>query len=384
MAELSQVELSCIAESGDPQGSLTVLQAPELASQEEVEDLLLCLRDGTVLRLFLSGLVGPIGPLSGETSACLRAGFTGVDLRAMMLAGVAAGEEAQVMADGMAAFLLAISCLNEDEWAIAAPALGMALEDRETLQCVMRELEGPAGVADALQPADGGPPLAFFAAAIGCGMSAVDLASMTAPPTTTGAGPSGADVIAPINIQDPAAFTSELSATEQSCVSEAVEPEQFGLVLGNPELFPDVANQLIQCFEDETLLRLFITGLIGLSGPLSAESSACIRGGTAGIDMRSVMSAGIEGDEQTAMVGSMSAMMVALSCLNDTEWEAASAQLGVDPAQRESAQCVMEQLGGPEGMATALQSEDGSGVFTIMFAALDCGLQMEAGAGPGG
>ena len=383
LAELSQVELTCIAESGDLQGTLTTLQAPELASPEEIEELLLCLRDGTVLRLFLSGLIGPIGPLSGETSACLRAGFTGVDLRSIMLAGVAGGEEGQVMADSMAAFLLAMSCLNEDEWEIAAPAMGMASSDRETLQCVMRELEGPAGVAAALQPADGGPPLTFFAAAIGCGMSTSDLTSMTAPSTTTGPGPSGDGMIAPINLEDPAAFAMELSDTEQSCISETVAPEQLALVLSAPDFFPAETDAITQCFEEETLLRVFITGLIAPTGPLSAETSACVRGGMEGIDLRSMMSSGAE-EDQAAMVDGMSAMIVALSCLNDAEWQEASATLGVDPGQRESAQCAIEQLGGPEGLAEALQSEDGSGFIALLSTALACGLQMELGTAPGG
>ena len=385
LAELSQVELTCIAESGDLQGTLTTLQAPELASPEEVEELLLCLRDGTVLRLFLSGLIGQTGPLSVETSACLRSGFTGVNLRSMMLAGLAGGQEGQVMADSMAAFLLAMSCLNEDEWEITAPAMGMASSDRETLQCVMRELEGPAGVAAALQPADGGPPLAFFAAAIGCGMSPGDVTSMTAPPATPGgAEPSEGVVITPVNLEDPVAFTSELSDTEQSCVSEAVEPGQLGLVLSTPELFPEIASKLIQCFEAETVLRLFITGLISPTGPLSPQTSTCIRSGLEGIDLRSVMAADTQADNQEVMVGGISAMMVTLSCLNDAEWQAASTVLGMDPGQRESAQCAMEQLGGAEGLATALQAEDGSGFVALLSAALVCGLQMEPGAGSGG
>ena len=74
------------------------------------------------------------------------------------------------MAGGMAAFFLTFSCLDEDEWAAAAPALDMAPGDRETLQCVMKALGGPEGVAAALQPAGGGPPAAFFEAAMGCGM----------------------------------------------------------------------------------------------------------------------------------------------------------------------------------------------------------------------
>lgn len=383
LAELSQVELTCIAESGDLQGTLTTLQAPELASPEEVEELLLCLRDGTVLRLFLSGLIGPIGPLSGETSACLRAGFTGVDLRSIMLAGVAGGQEGQVMADSMAAFLLAMSCLNEDEWEIAAPAMGMASSDRETLQCVMRELEGPAGVAAALQPADGGPPLAFFAAAVGCGMSTDVMVSMVDADTPATAAPAAAG-IAPLNLNDPSAFMSQLSPAEQSCIPAGVDPQQLGQILSPSGSLSPEADSLFQCLEDETLLRIFITGLIGLTEPLSVESSACIRVGAEGIDLRSLISPGGEAGEQNAMFVSMSAFMLTLSCLNDEEYQAASATTGMDPGEKEDLQCVMEQLGGPEGMAEAMQAEDESGFIAILTAAFTCGVQLEMGTAPGG
>ena len=43
---------------------------------------------------------------------------------------------------------------------------------------------------------------------------------------------------------------------------------------GLPRLLvpPEETAALIQCLEDETLLRLFLTGLIGQTGPLSAET----------------------------------------------------------------------------------------------------------------
>ena len=41
----------------------------------------------------------------------------------------------------------------------------------------------------------------------------------------------------------------------------------------------------------------------------------------------------------------------------------------------------MQEMGGPEAMAQALQSEDGTGIFSLMSAALQCGLQMEMSPG---
>ena len=170
LAGLSDAERSCVPENSDPQALMALLGAPELASPDEAEQLIQCLEDETLMRLFLTGLIGKAGTLREETSECIRRGFSGFDLRSMMLTSAAGGDEEADMAGGMAAFFLTLSCLDEDEWAAAAPALDMAPGDREALQCVMEALGGPEGVAAALQPAGGGPPAAFFEAAMGCGM----------------------------------------------------------------------------------------------------------------------------------------------------------------------------------------------------------------------
>ena len=381
--ELSQAELACVAESGASQQLLTALQAPEMASPEEFAELSACLRNDTLLRLYLTGIVGPqAGPLSGETSECIRAGFAELDLRSMML-DASAGEE---RADDMA-FHAAIFCLNAAEWSASAPALGLHPNYREWIQCLTRELGGPEAET-ALQSFEQGElSFALAAAAVACGMTEADITALTmgVPVVETGEDTSG---IAPLNmegIQDPMAFMAQLSEGEQSCISGIAEPQQLALILSNPETAtPEQMNAFVQCLEDETLLRIFVTGLIGLTSPLSAESSECVRGGVEGIDLRSMMSGGADHDEQAAMVNSMSAFMLTLSCLNDAEWQAASAATGMDPGEREDFQCVMDQLGGPEGMAAALQSEDGSGFIQILSAAIACGVQMESLAGPGG
>ena len=106
-----------------PRRSWRWLGVPELASPDEAEQLIQCLEDETLMRLFLTGLIGQAGTLSEETSECIRGGFSGFDLRSMMLASAAGGDEEAGMVGGMAAFFLTLSCLEEDEWAAAAPAL---------------------------------------------------------------------------------------------------------------------------------------------------------------------------------------------------------------------------------------------------------------------
>ena len=185
-------------------------------------------------------------------------------------------------------------------------------------------------------------------------------------------------MIAPLNMDDPQAFMSELSASEQNCLSENSGPQRLMALLSAPELAsPEETAELIQCLEDETLLRLFLTGLIGQSGPLSAETSTCVRSGFADFDFRAVMLAGVvESDEEAAMVGSMAAFLLTLSCLNEEEWQAAGPSLGMGPDDLESLQCVMNELGGAEGLAAALQPDAGGPPMAFFGAAMGCGLQM--------
>ena len=147
---------------------------PDMLSPEKAAELFQCLEHETLLRLFLSALTGQTGPLSGETSACVRSGFADFDLRAIMLATASESEEAAAVMGGVAGFLVALSCLNEEEWRVAGPSLGFGPDDREGLQCVMDELGGPQGVAAALQPDDAGPPVAFFSTAAACGVQFVE------------------------------------------------------------------------------------------------------------------------------------------------------------------------------------------------------------------
>ena len=383
VSELSQVELACVAESESSQKLLAALQAPDTASPREFAELSVCLRNDTLLRLYLTGIIGhQAGPLSGETSECIRAEFTGVDLRSIMLASYTGDEE-----EGDMALRGVIFCLNEEEWSAAAPRLRLHLNYREWLQCLEQELGGPEEAAAALEPSEQGPSFALVAAVVGCGMTEADLTALImgvpAPATETG---DSMSVIAPLGIEDPMAFMSGLSAGEQSCISANVDPQQLAQILNAPGLAPAETDAAIQCLEDETLLRIFITGLIGLTEPLSMETSECVRSGVEGINLRSMMSGGAEHDEQAAMVNSMSAFMLTLSCLNDGEWQAASAATGMDPGERENFQCVMQELGGPEGMAEALQSmevgEDAA-LSTFLFAAIQCGVSPESVGGGG-
>ena len=169
-SDLSDAELSCLSEIGDPQQLVTLMNSPDLASPQERDAMLGCLEHETLLKLFLNGFTDQTGPLSDDTSACVSAGFQNFDLRAMMLANQEGSGEEAAMVQGMAGFLITLSCLNEEEWQAASPALDLPPEGREAMQCVMNMLGGPEGIAASLESKEGEPPLAFFSAAAECGM----------------------------------------------------------------------------------------------------------------------------------------------------------------------------------------------------------------------
>ena len=183
ISEVSDAERTCLLDSMDPNVIVMLVQVPDLASDSERGALIRCLEHETLLRLFLTPVLDETGPLSPESSACIRGGFADVDLAALMTAaGSGSDEDAQA---AMAGFFATLSCLDHGEFQAAGPALGMGPEDREGFECVLEALGGPEGLAALMGP-DAGPPVELLRAAIGCGLplfeeQAVELVATPAP-----------------------------------------------------------------------------------------------------------------------------------------------------------------------------------------------------------
>ena len=207
----------------------------------------------------------------------------------------------------------------------------------------------------------------------------------TPAPTATAQVPeqsTGTGAIEPLSLDDPLAIASQLSESELTCLTGVAELGRLMEIFAAPELAStEEQTQLFGCLEDETLLRIFLTGIIEGAGSLSVETSACIRTGMEGVDLPTAMLAGIAGDEEAAMGTSMSAFFLALMCLNEDEWNGAAAGLGFAPEERENLQCVLDELGGPEGFAETLSAGDEGAFFALFGAATGCGVQMEGDPG---
>ena len=197
----------------------------------------------------------------------------------------------------------------------------------------------------------------------------------TATPVTPG-------LLAPLRLQDSLALRSALSEAELACIGE--DPEKLARMLtGQEPTSREERARFIGCLGDETVARTFLAGFVPGPGPLSQETSDCVRAAFEVIDPRAVMTAGIEGDPGRAMSGSMAALSVTMACLNDEEWEATAPQVGMGLDERAGMQCLMAELGGPGPMAGAMIVA-GEGDFTdLAKAGADCELDMGPDTRPG-
>ena len=378
MSVLSPDELSCILQNADPQVLQKLLSAPDTATPEEAEGFITCLENEALLTFFLVPFTSQIGALSEETSACIRGGFQGIDLRAMMLGSFAAPDAAAAMIGGMTGFIVTLTCLNEEEWETASSALDLGPYNPEALQCVLEKLGGPEGLAAMASP-DAGPPIALLGAALECNLAFVEGSSAPtptpAPAEETSKPDSGAGVIAPLNMQDPQALMSALSPDELSCILQSADLQVLQKLMSAPDTAtPEEAEGFITCLEDETLLTFFLIPFTSQTGALSEETSACLRGGFEGIDLRAMMLGSFAApDDEAAMITGMTGFILTLACLNEDEWELASPALELGPYNPEGLQCVLDKVGGPEGLA-AMASPDAGPPIALFGAALECNL----------
>ena len=138
------------------------------------------------------------------------------------------------------------------------------------------------------------------------------------------------------------------------------------------------------CLGDETLFGVFVALLIGDPGPLSQETSACLRTGLEWVDLRELMTEDTRGREQDDRAGAvfLSGYFTAAACLNQEEWDATDADLGLNPGDQETFRCFLEALGGPETLAAALEGTDQAGSVSLYPAMMGCGLDFEGTSEP--
>ena len=74
----------------------------------------------------------------------------------------------------------------------------------------------------------------------------------------------------------------------------------------------------------------------------------------------------------------MAATILSLHCLNDEEFKAAGSAVVTRPDSREGLQCVLDEVGGLEGLKALLQPDVGAGHPTDSFLAMmTCRSQLQ-------
>ena len=381
--EVPDSELACLAGTADAERLSRILTGTEEPAPEEMGHIMDCLQDETLLRMFLGTFVEYAGPLSPKTSECIRTSFAGIDPRRVMLAALEGNQQ-----DGMviSAVILTIACLNEQEWNAAARAMDLHPDDRETMLCILKEMDGPEEMVAALGAAGQDSAVALASAQRKCGVELEDRAAipaLTATPTPTSsttpeptATPPPDGRLAPLRLQDSQALVSSLSQAELACIGDV--PETLDRVRAWPsQEAKDEMLRLIGCLSDETLARLFLSGIMPGLEPLSLETSDCVRAAFAVIDPREVMTAGLEDDPERArraMAASTAVATTTTACLNDQEWERSIWMNEIGPQERADQRCLMEVLGGPGEMAEAVRAAWEGDSAGMEEAAAACGL----------
>ena len=388
LSALSAQERSCLAD-----GNLGVAQIKAAMTStdgaEEGDTILDCLGDVTVLRMFLSEPLTVTGELSDETSACIREGLGGVDLRPLMKSPGAAAAAMDARIIGIASFLTFTACLNDEEWEAASSALELGPRDKSGTDCLLTELGGPTGVAEALHRLDeSGLPRDFIGVAAKCGVGFAGMSDNM--PVDSGSGDIGGDsategmglsppTLRPVAVDDPEGFIAGLSPTEQSCLGDkGIGPRELLQMTGrSPGGSPETASDIVNCLRDDTVLRLFLATLVGQVEPFSEETSSCIREGFVPIDLRGLLAPAVAGfTPENSLALGMAALNVSVVCMNEEEWETYAPRLGMQPEYREVGACLFEELGGPAKLVEAMRDASfGDPPEAFLRAAETCGLE---------
>ena len=204
---------------------------------------------------------------------------------------------------------------------------------------------------------------------------------------TDGGAPMSAEPLAPLAAENADALLADVSSSESMCLSDNIPSDRLAVLATTPELATEAEREaFIGCLEHDTRLRLLLTPVLNATGPLSVESSACMRRSYADTDLAALMSsvaadAGTGPEAEAAMAQGMVTFFVSLSCLNEEEFQTASVAMGLAPGERENFLCVLDQVGGQDALAALLipSAEFPAELFQAAF-----GCQFQMGGRPSG
>ena len=145
-----------------------------------------------------------------------------------MTAGIE-GDVGRATAESMAALSVTVACLNDKEWEETAPSLGMNLDERVGMQCLLAALGGPGPMAAAMTAAQEGhfTTLAQAGAECGLGMGPVPRqVPGTPPPAPTQAATTPTPASTPVTTGATPPGTPTQSPTQVPSTATSIQPRQ--------------------------------------------------------------------------------------------------------------------------------------------------------------
>lgn len=282
-ALLSEAELACIKEVGPAMDRRWNWILPGSGDRKDRAKIIRCLDDEILARIFLADIAEGVGPLSIETSTCVRAAFNEIDPRSMMLAKVEGFPE-DTLNSATTVHFVTMACLNDEEWETADRSLQEDARMREWMRCMMQKLGGPGEIATAMTRGEIDDQKVLADASEGCGEETGPIPgeAPSIPTATPESAPtSEPGSIAPLDPDDSTDLLSRLTEYERDCITDL---ELLADFLSKPPRvdYEDVTQQ-IGCLGDETLLHLELARLAwyfqDIGGELRAETAFCIMDG---------------------------------------------------------------------------------------------------------
>ena len=164
-SEISDSELAFLGGTSDIGRLSRIFSGIDESTPQQLTQILGCLQDEIILRLFLGGVIRDPATLSLETGACIRDALEGTDLRSAMLAATLGNEQNDMIVVGV---FVTIACLNDEEWETAATVANVDPDTRAALLCRLEEIVGTEGMTAALEAGDEGKLTALLDEATGC------------------------------------------------------------------------------------------------------------------------------------------------------------------------------------------------------------------------
>lgn len=263
-AALTQAEWECVADVVGSRDRTEVYERAAAADEQEIGMLTGCLGKEALVMMFQAELLEATGPLSAESSACIRDNLGSIPSH-----GYSFENLVEFIATQTAGFAVVVSCLNEDEWKSGPLNMGLGEYDPDGFACVVDKLGGPAGYGEAYAALQfGGGGTAVFDAHDACGV-AFDSSGSDAPTLQDYPGPGEGEALA---------FYDGLDQGERDCMDSAgVGVTAIGMMLGHSQPIDerDVAAA-VGCLGDEAVTVLFMMSLTGLPGGEVAGFAGCL------------------------------------------------------------------------------------------------------------